>query len=138
MAKIDTEIMKTLTDEIETLPHRTTMTSYEVVKKLGPAIARARERGQDLEAIAKTLRRLGVHLAPITVRNYLQRARREAARSSTPERTSATRSSASTCAPGPSLSTPRVAETPPSPRTPRSTTTPTGGRFDLVEDKKDL
>jgi hypothetical protein len=138
MAKIDAELINTLSTQIELLPQRTKMTPYQVVEQLAPLIAGACERGQDLEAIAKLLKGIGVHLAPVTVGNYLRRARREAARS--PVHNPGQPVVMTPVAPSPEpRSTPTpVEDVPPTPRSRRVAATPTGGRFELVEDKKDL
>ena len=76
MTKIDATALETLRERLQKMPTRTTISPYELVVKLEPAISAARERGQDFEAIAVVLAELGARIKPATIRNYLWRARR--------------------------------------------------------------
>src|SRR5262245_20094855 len=77
MGKVDATALNSLSEKIGELPARSTLTPYELVRKLAPAIRDAMARGQDLASIAKLLAADGVRLAPSTIGNYLRRARRE-------------------------------------------------------------
>lgn len=79
MGKVDATALNSLSEKIGGLPARSTLTPYELVGNLAPAIREAMARGQDLAAIAKLLAADGVRLAPSTIANYLRRARRERA-----------------------------------------------------------
>ena len=64
------------------------LSKREIVKKLAPAIERMRERGYDLEAIAKFIAdETGSEIAPGTLRVYLSAKRHE----TSPKRSSATK-----------------------------------------------
>lgn len=132
MPKIDTTLIPALSEQIEKLPDRTTITPYELVKRVAPVIAAACDRGQDAAAITKLLQGMGVRLSPRTLRNYLSRARRE-------EHSAPKEPPASTPAPAPF--TPRIQPTAASEEVARGSrprAVPVGGRFELVADKKDI
>lgn len=135
MAKIDIELLDMLGVQITSLPQRTT--SYELVKRLAPVIAEARERGQDLNAIAKLLKGMDIHISPSTIKSYLSRARREARRTVLAETHKKDLPTSSARAPEPN-DVPTPLEKAPVRGVPRATATPTGGRFEFIEDKKDL
>ena len=126
--------LNSLSEKIGGLPARSTLTPYELVRTLAPAIREAMARGQDLAAIAKLLAADGVRLAPSTIGNYLRRARREGAlpppKTREPAAPSITHESDAPSAPAPV----QVAT-----RTPQRIDTglePPSGRFELVEDKQ--
>ena len=78
MANVDARFVERLREQLDALPTRSTVTSYELVARLAPAISAARARGQDLDAIVTLLEAMGVRIKPATVRNYLSRVRRRA------------------------------------------------------------
>jgi hypothetical protein len=99
MVRVKSTLIKTAGDQIAELPQQDTVTPYEMIKELAPIIIEARKRGHDFRAIAKILEGHGVRLAPATVRNYLDRVRRESEvqqqarpnpRQTTPTRSTAT------------------------------------------------
>lgn len=133
MPKVDTTALNALSGKIQQLPVRTTISPYEVVKELAPTIHEALARGQDLVAISRLLTTIGVRLAPATIGNYLRRASREGApppcpigQPVDPSPPSASGTSSAVTAPPSPLDRAREIE---------ASTSPQGGRFELVQDK---
>ena len=157
MGNFDVTALESLSEQLDNLPARKTLTPYELVRNLGPAIVAARDRGQDFKAIGGLLANFGVQLQPTTIRNYLWRARR-AARGAEPPAAAETAAIAISNIP-PQLSAPRAAapvartEAPASPASqpaargaaPESplerarrgaASSPSSGRFELIQDKE--
>ena len=135
MGKVDTTALETLRAQIAELPVRSTVTPFELVQQLAPAIVAARDRGQDFRAIGALLAGIGVRLKPSTIRNYVWRAGRHqtppvaearVATSGSPH--SALRTSAAPDAPLSPLERAR--------RAAADSGSPLNGRFELVQDKE--
>ena len=138
MGKVDTSALETLSAQLEGLPARTTLTPYELVKKLAPMIGAAHARGQDFAAIGALLAGVGVRLKPATIRNYLWRATREARDDDATVSAEAPQIVREPAAPPPVASPPVTALSPVAQArlAGRKPSVQQAGRFELVEDKE--
>jgi len=75
MANKEPTIVETLSQQLADFPRQPT--TYDIIKELAPAIAEARQRGADFQAIAKLFAGAGLQLSAATIRTYLRRMRRE-------------------------------------------------------------
>jgi len=139
--KLDEPFVDKLEQMLSQVPSRTKKTTYEVIRDLAPLINQVRERGHDFDSIAKLLATAGLRLAPTTIRRYLRRAHLESANSQHPPKQPQTASpdhtvtSSNTVTRQPPQPTAKAAPQSNRPRVPSS---PTSGRFQIIEDRDEL